>query len=69
MTIKLPYNWYNFKIVETSEGCFTGQVTCNDEDTVNFNDDKRKELVRYTREYIEENTGKKVEQYTPNLRD
>lgn len=65
--MKLPYDWYDFKIVETSEGCFTGQIRT--EHPSKFTDDDRKLLVRLTREYIEEQTGKKVEYFEPNLRD
>lgn len=65
--MKLPYDWHDFKIVETTEGCFTGQIKTDLVDE--FDEEKRRELVRYTREYIEACTGNRVEQWQPNLRD
>lgn len=65
--LKLPHDWYDFKIVETSEGCFTGQIRT--ERPSKFTDDNRKQLVQLTREYIQEQTGMKVEYWEPNLRD
>ena len=59
--MKLPKGWTKFKIVETQEGCFTGQVTTNSID--DFNEEDRLKLVQYTRDYIEHHTKQKVEKY------
>ncbi len=56
--MKVPSKWSDFKIVETQEGCFTGQIF--QADGFNFSEKDRKELVDLTRLFLEEKTGMKI---------
>ena len=56
--MKIPNKWSDFKIVETQEGCFTGQIF--QADHVIFSEKDRRELVELTRSFLEEKTGMKI---------
>lgn len=67
INIKLPDNWYNFKIVETVDGSFTGQITydkMSKEEIDNWETKGRVELQRITKEYLESLIGYKIEKWT-----
>ncbi len=67
MKTKLLKDWKDFKIVESCEGTFTGQVSMEPEimdlytDWNKPNSKARKLLAQHTKEFLEEKLGYKIE--------
>lgn len=53
--VELKEGWTNFRIVESLDGSFTGNIT--HESRTKFTDEDRKYLAAYTRQYLKEKLG------------
>ena len=66
--IKLPKDWKDFKIVETQQGVFTGQIYIDSDKMISpiyddwhtHNSKLRKHLVKYTKQYLERLLGYEI---------
>jgi|APSaa5957512535_1039671.scaffolds.fasta_scaffold46053_2 hypothetical protein len=59
---QLPKGWSNFKIVETQDGCYTGQINIDDhklfiEYTDDWDNNGRHILAEYTKKFLELKVG------------
>lgn len=62
MKIRLPKKWKDFKIVETSNGHFTGQITADI--PYNFTESDRKKLAKITKKVLEKALGYPIQKYS-----